>query len=228
MIRGTVSWDFLLLVIKHTIGKFAIGVNDTGGKIAAGISYTGGKFATGINDTGGKFCHRYQRHRWQILPQVSWYLRHRRQILLTVSLVLLIPVTTLPPVSTIPAANSANCHRYQRHRQQICHRCKRHRWQTMGTVIKQLTTWNEFEVKFIYIYANSTTQRCPKEIMQIFLIADFFHLHRCQRRRWCTLSCEYLREFSNKLNGPNGIIRGLRETDLCRKPEVENLVALSL
>jgi hypothetical protein len=29
-------------------------------------------------------------------------------------------------------------------------------------------------------------------------------------------------------NGLNGIIRGLGESDPCRKPEVENLVALSL
>ncbi len=28
-------------------------------------------------------------------------------------------------------------------------------------------------------------------------------------------------------NGPNGIIRGLKETDPCRKPEVESLVTLS-
>ncbi len=38
-----------------------------------------------------KVDHRYQRHRRQILPPVS--------------LVLLIPVANLPPVSTIPAAN---------------------------------------------------------------------------------------------------------------------------
>ncbi len=31
---------------------------------------------------------------------------------------------------------------------------------------------------------------------------------------WSTLSCEYLREFSKKIrNGPNGILRGLGETD---------------
>jgi hypothetical protein len=30
--------------------------------------------------------------------------------------------------------------------------------------------------KKIYLYANSTTQRCPKEIMKIFLIENFFHL----------------------------------------------------
>jgi hypothetical protein len=28
----------------------------------------------------------------------------------------------------------------------------------------------------IYLYANSTTHRCPKEIMKMFLIEDFFHL----------------------------------------------------
>jgi hypothetical protein len=30
--------------------------------------------------------------------------------------------------------------------------------------------------KKIYQYANSTTQRCPKEIKKIFLIEDFYHL----------------------------------------------------
>ncbi len=28
----------------------------------------------------------------------------------------------------------------------------------------------------IYIYANSTIQRCPNKIIKIFLIEDFFHL----------------------------------------------------
>jgi len=76
------------------------GVNDAGGKIAAGINDTGGKFASGIK-------------------------RHRRQILPSVSLVLLTPVANLPLVSAIPAANLppvsttpvANCHLYQRHAQ---------------------------------------------------------------------------------------------------------------
>jgi hypothetical protein len=30
------------------------------------------------------------------------------------------------------------------------------------------------------------------------MIKDFSICHQCQRHRWCTLSCEYLREFSNK------------------------------
>jgi hypothetical protein len=66
----------------------------------------------------------------------------------------------------------------------------------------------------LYLYANySTTQRCPKEKMKIFKIEDFFHLP----------------PLSKKIrNGLDGKIRGLRETDPCRKPEVKNLVALSL
>jgi hypothetical protein len=84
--------------------------------------------------------------------------------------------------------------------------------------------------KKIYLYANSTIQRSPKEIMKIYLIEDFFICHRGQRHRWCTLSCEYLHEFifERIRNGPNGIIRGLGDTYQCRKPEVKNLVALSL
>jgi hypothetical protein len=71
--------------------------------------------------------------------------------------------------------------------------------------------------------------------------------------RWCTLTCEYLRKFLKKFktvlmgysgaglelrisprifekirNGPNGTLRGLGETDSWKKPEVENLVTLSL
>ncbi len=47
----------------------------------------------------------------------------------------------------------------------------------------------------IYIYVNSTTQTCPKQMIKIFLFENFFHLPRHQ---WCTLSCEYLCEFSKK------------------------------
>jgi hypothetical protein len=74
-IRGIIRSSRLTSGINDTGGKFATGVNDAGGKIAAGINDTGGKFAAGINNTS--------------LPPVS--------------LVLLIPVANLPPVSTIPA-----------------------------------------------------------------------------------------------------------------------------
>ncbi len=77
----------------------------------------------------------------------------------------------------------------------------------------------------MYLYANSstTTQRCPKEIMKTFLIEDFFSL-AVGGAPW---AANISTNFQKILNGPNGIIRGLGETDPCRKPEVENLVALS-
>ncbi len=101
----------------------------------------------------------------------------------------------MPPVSTTPVAN---CHLYQWHRQQICHRYQWHRWQTMGTIIKLLITSNELKEK-IYIYVNSTTQSCPDKIIKFFWLKIFSICHLCQRHRWCTLSCEYLREFSKNL-----------------------------
>ncbi len=100
-------------------------------------------------------------------------------------------------------------------------------WQAMETISDSWQLKVNLKEK-IYLYANSTTQRCPKEIMRTFLIEDFSICHQCQRHQWSTLRCEYLCKFSKKiLNGPNGKIRGLGETDSCRKPEVENLVALS-
>jgi hypothetical protein len=44
-----------------------------------------------------------------------------------------------------------------------------------GNNIRLLTTYSELEGK-IFIYANSTTQRCPKEIMKTFLIEDFLQI----------------------------------------------------
>jgi hypothetical protein len=124
-------------------------------------------------------------------------------------------VANLPPVSTTPAENFApsfasvvdtgaklppvaNCHRYQWHWWQICHRCKRHRWQTVGPMIRLPTTKMNLKKK-MYLYNNFKTQRCPKEIMQIFWLKIFSICHGCQRHRWCTLSCEYLREFLKKI-----------------------------
>jgi hypothetical protein len=84
IIKGTVSRDILLLVFVK--GQFApkpqiipLGPFRIFSKIRRYSQV--------------KVHHRYQRHRRQILPPVL--------------LVLLIPVTNLPPVATIPAANCA-------------------------------------------------------------------------------------------------------------------------
>ncbi len=83
--------------------------------------------------------------------------------------------------------------------------------------------------KKIYLYANSTTQRCPKEKMEIFLIEVFFHLPLVSTTPVVHFELRISPQIFEKIwNGPNGIIMGLGETDPCRKPEVKNLVALSL
>jgi hypothetical protein len=62
-----------------------------------------------------------------------------------------------------------------------------------GNTYQTADNLNELEEK-MYLYVNSTTQRCPKEILKIFLIEDFSICHRYQRHQWCTFSCVYLRE----------------------------------
>jgi hypothetical protein len=78
----------------------------------------------------------------------------------------------------------------------------------------------------MYIYVNSTIQRCHNKII---LIEDFFICHRCQRHWWSTLSCEYLQEFSKKIEavlmGYSGAGGKLIDKE---KPEAKNLVTLSL
>jgi hypothetical protein len=77
----------------------------------------------------------------------------------------------------------------------VDHRYERHRWQTMGLISGCRYLKRNLKAK-IYLHVNSTIQRCPNKIIKKFLIEDFFICHHCQRHRWSTLSCEYLREFS--------------------------------
>jgi hypothetical protein len=55
--------------------------------------------------------------------------------------------------------------------------------------------------KKIYLYANSTTQRCPDNIFKTFPIEEFFHLPPVS----CTLNgeclCEFLKIFETALMG---------------------------
>ncbi len=62
----------------------------------------------------------------------------------------------------------------------------------------------------IYIYVNSTTQRCPNKIIKIFLLEDFFHLPRVSLKPVVHLEP---RIFEKIRNGRNGILRCLGETD---------------
>jgi hypothetical protein len=79
------------------------------------------------------------------------------------------PAANLPPVSLTPVLNNGN--NISRRHLKVNLKAK------------------------IYIYVNSTTQRCPNKIIKIFLLEGFFHLPPVS---WQTFSCEYLREFSKK------------------------------
>jgi hypothetical protein len=81
----------------------------------------------------------------------------------------------------------------------------------------------------IYIYVNSTTQRCPNKIIKIFLLEGFFHLPQVSLTPVANLKLRISsRIFEKILNCPNGVIRGLGETGSRKKPEAKNLVTLSL
>jgi len=75
---------------------------------------------------------------------------------------------------------------------------KRHQWQIMGTISDCLHLKVNMKKK-VYLYVNSTIQRCPNKIFKTFLFGDFSICHQCQRHRWCTLSCKYLLKFCEKI-----------------------------
>jgi hypothetical protein len=81
----------------------------------------------------------------------------------------------------------------------------------------------------IYIYVNSSTQRCPNKTIKIFLLEGFFHLPPVSLTPVENLELRISTRIFEKIrNGANGIIRGLGETDSRKKPEAKNLVTLSV
>ncbi len=70
----------------------------------------------------------------------------------------------------------------------------------------------------------------PSEIFKTFLFKFFsFYLIPVSTTPVIHLGLRISsRVFEKNRNGPYGILRGLGKTDSCKKPEVENLVALSL
>ncbi len=65
----------------------------------------------------------------------------------------------------------------------------------------------------MYIYVNSTIQRCPNKIIKIFLIEDFFHLPPVSTTLVVNLELWiFPRIFEKIRNGPIGILWGWGET----------------
>ncbi len=94
----------------------------------------------------------------------------------------------------------------------VHHRYQRHRWQIIGrtSVCRHLKV--NLKAK-IYIYVNSTTQRCPNKLIKIFLIEDFFHLPPVSLTPVVHLELRISpRIFEKSLIGPNGILRGFKKT----------------
>jgi hypothetical protein len=91
--------------------------------------------------------------------------------------------------------------------------------------IRLLTPESGFWRKKIIYILTLLSKGVQTKYLRLFQLKIFSICHRCQRHRWCTLSWDYLCEFSNKLEWPYW---GLGETDSWKKTKVENLVALSL
>ncbi len=128
-----------------------------------------------------------------------------------------------PPVSTTPVANLQICHRCYWHRWQIAagindtggkfatgindtggkfrHQfplCCWHRWQ----IIRTVSGCRNFKVNLkakIYLYMVTLLPKgAQTKVLKFFCLKIFSICHRCRWHRWCTLSREYLREFSKK------------------------------
>ncbi len=66
----------------------------------------------------------------------------------------------------------------------------------------------------MYICVNSTIQRCPNKIINIFLFEDFSHLPPVSATPVVNLELRISQRIFEKIrNGPNGILWGWGETD---------------
>ncbi len=156
----------------------------------------------------------------QVHFQVSaaWYCSH---YLPPVSMT---PVANLPPVSLIPVAI---CHRRRWHRRQICRRYCWHLWQICHRCQQHKGNWwqNLPPVSLIPV-AN-----LPPVLLIPAAICHRSHWHQwqiCHRCRWCTLTCEYLREFSKNFEMNLMLLSGAWGKVIHeKKPEAKNLVTLS-
>ncbi len=128
----------------------------------------------------------------KVYHQYQW---HRRQIFPPVSQVLMLLVANLPPGSKIPG--------YQQH-------FGGKQWEQLSNCCQLKMNLKK---KCIYMLT--------KEILNIFLIEDFFHLPPVSTTPVVHLQLRISPRIFEKIrNGPYGIIRGLGETDPWRKPEV--------
>ncbi len=144
--------------------------------------------------------HRCQRHRWQICRRCQL---HRWQIAAGIN------NTGSKFATVINAIGGKFFHQFplccwhrwqicqwcQWSRRQICRRCQWRRWQIMGTISGCRHLKVNLKQKFIYMYYPKGVQT---KLLKFFCLKIFSICYRCCWHRWCTLSHEYLREFSKK------------------------------
>ncbi len=112
----------------------------------------------------------------------------------------------------------------------FCHRyrwCCWYWWKMMGTISDCWHHKVNLKEK-TYLYVNSIARSCSKKIIKTLWLKIFFICHWCQRHQWCTLSCEYLREFSKKFETALMVYSGAWGKLIHKKPDIENLMTLSL
>ncbi len=87
-------------------------------------------------------------------------------------------------------------------------RCQRHRWQIMGTILdRRLTPESWFwRKKFIYMLT-LLPKGVQTKYVKLSWLKILFHLPPVHR--WCTLSCEYLCEFSLTIQNSQWDTQGL-------------------
>jgi hypothetical protein len=102
--------------------------------------------------------------------------------------------------------------------------------QIIGTNTAYTLKWTWRKNSSMYNICQLFYPKVSKQNIWHFLVLKIFSsFHWCQRHRWCTLSCEYLCKFAKKFETAlKGIFRGSGKSDSWKKPEVKNLVALSL
>ncbi len=133
------------------------------------------------------------------------YQQHRRQIFTPFLLALLIPVANLPPVSMIPAANLPPVSTTP-----VANNGNNIR-------LPLQTPYSELEGK-IYIYVYSKPKVSKQNHINCSAWRFFPFATGVVDTGGKPLSGKYLHEFFEKIwNNPNGIIRGLGETDSRKK-----------
>jgi hypothetical protein len=168
-------------------------------RCTTGINGQGGKFATSVNDTGGKIAAGINDTGGKFATGIS---------------------TTPANISTIFPSVVDTGGKFATGVNDTGGKFATGVNDTSGKQQEQFSHCWQPKMK-IYLYANSTTQWCPKEIINIFLIEDFFHLPSVSTTPVANLELFEFKETAL-------MAWGLGETDSWKKPEAKSLVKLSL